>query len=44
MMISSKSPKCRPVDEKQNVSTMKERFLAHMFNAINFTIPFSAKL
>ena len=37
-------PKCRPVDEKQNVSTMKERFLAHMFNAINFTIPFSAKL
>ena len=37
-------PKCRPVDEKQNVSTMKERFLAHMFNAINITIPFSAKL
>lgn len=37
-------PKCPPVADKQNVSTMKERFLAHMFNAINRTIPFSAKL
>ena len=37
-------PKCRPVDEKQNVSTAKERFLAHIFNAINSTVPFSAKL
>ena len=37
-------PKSRPIDNKQNVSTMKERFLAHMFNTINNTIPFSAKL
>lgn len=37
-------PKSRPDVDKQNVSTMKERFLAHMFNAINATIPFSAKL
>ncbi len=37
-------PKSRPIDDKQNVSTMKERFLAHMFNTINKTIPFSAKL
>ena len=37
-------PKCPPVVDKQNVSTMKERFLANMFNAINRTIPFSAKL
>ena len=28
----------------QSVSTMKERFLAHMYNAINATIPFSAML
>lgn len=37
-------PQSRPVDDKQNVSTMKERFLAHMYKAINMTIPFSAKL
>ena len=37
-------PLCRPVDDKQNVSTMKERFLAHMYKDINMTIPFSAKL
>ncbi len=36
-------PKCLPTDA-QNVSTMKERFLAHMYNAINLTIPFSTKL
>ena len=35
---------CRPDGDKQNVSTMKERFLAHMFNAINKTIPFSARI
>lgn len=37
-------PACEPDNDKQNVSTMKERFLAHMFNAINKTIPFSAKI
>ena len=35
---------CRPDGDKQNVSTIKERFLAHMFNAINNTIPFSARI
>lgn len=37
-------PKGCPDNDKQNVSTMKEKFLAHMFNTINMTIPFSAKL
>ena len=37
-------PACEPDNDKQNVSTKKERFLAHMFNAINKTIPFSAKI
>lgn len=33
-----------PNNEEQSVSTMKERFLAHMYRAINATIPFSTKL
>ncbi len=37
-------PNSRPNNEEQSVSTMKERFLAHMYRAINATIPFSTKL
>lgn len=40
-----KLPNAKPQQNgTQSVSTMKERFLAHMYNAINATIPFSAML
>ena len=34
-------PNAKP---QQGVGTMKERFLAHMYNTINATVPFSAKI
>lgn len=36
-----KLPNAKP---QQGVGTMKERFLAHMYNTINATVPFSAKI